>query len=931
MFRVITRIYLIYLAISIFVLLPALNMITPVYVEREFDRQLSFELLLFNPFTLAVEGRNVTLHERDGSDFTGFKNAEINLSLASLWTQSWVFDAINITGFYADVRHYRDGEFNFSDLLASPSPPPVEEPVDSAVPGLTIQQLHFQADWFRFTDESRQEHFATAIDGFEFTVTDLSTVIAGGKPYQFEARAESGGLLRWQGVVSVPDAYSEGSLSLTNVSLAPVDRFIHPWVAFNVTDGSIGVQGNYRIDWSQELKYRIAEAELKVSALELNARDTQALHDTGVALESLLAADIVIDSETEQVDIPGLALTGLAIQGWSEGSTISLVELLTPQNLPPTGEETSSSWKINIANATLRESAVDWHSEYTDPPQLRVSPLDLTLTNIQWPPENEIAAELALTVNGQAMLTASGNINLADSSGDAGFQVDGLPLNWLNPNLPEGVNASIDKGEAEVSGQLWLKDFTPTKAQLSGDIRDFAMTVSDDEDTTTSWQSVRWKELGVDINNRAISLQSLFIDRYSGRLHIREDGTINTQRALVESKEEQAEAAPESIPQKAWAFELPLITIVDSALDFMDESLPISFRTVIGGMSGDILGISSAADSSAAIDIEGSVDGYAPVKLAGTASLFDESPELDLNLSFDGVDLARLTPYSGTYAGYAIERGLLNLNLHYGLTNALLTGDNKVIINQLKLGEKIDSDQAVDLPIALAISLLTDSQGVIDLSVPVSGNIDDPEFELGSVIFSAMVNLITKAITAPFTLLASLVNSEEDLQRITFASGSNAVDEMAHVKLGQLHEALLQRPELVLVISGRLHPTADHDSLQLAILNQQLLANGLSGPDIENRGSAWIAAIEKRYQALPSGLRETNTDSPSFKQMYQTLLSSMSVDNALLEALAEDRAVAIKSYMVNELQLPADRAVIEAFAINDEANLFSGVEMQIDN
>ncbi|MEH6590927.1 MAG: DUF748 domain-containing protein [Halioglobus sp.] len=930
MFGVITRIYLAYLALSVFLILPMLNLLVPVYFERQFERQLSYELLVFNPFTLGLEGRELTLHERDGSNFAGFSNAKINLSLASLWTQGWVFDDIDIIGFFADVHHYGEGEFNFSDLLGSSAATPVEESTDSEVFGLTIEHLHFQANRFSFTDESRTDPFATAVDGVEFTVTDLSTVESGGKPYQFVARGEAGGQLRWQGQVSVPDAYSEGSLSLTDIDLGPVDRFIRPWVDFSVAQGTIGIQGNYRIDWGQELKYSVSEAEVNVSALELNALDTQALPDTSVALASLSATGIDIDSVSEQITIPSLTLRGLAIRGWSEGDRVSLVELTTPKNLPPSEEEpTSSNWKLSIENAALTESSLDWHTEYTDPGLLQITPLELTLNNIQWPPVGELTAELELEVNSQAAVAVNGNLNLAKGAGELSFQLDDLPVSWLNPNLPKTVDASINKGKAKVSGQLWLQDFTPVMAQLDGDIRDFAITVSEDETTATSWKTVRWEELSIDLQNSAISLQSLFIDRYSGRLHIRKDGTINSQRALVEDTE-QDEGTDSSL-QPTWSFELPSITIADSALDFMDESLPITFRTVIGGMNGDILNISSTAGTSATVDIDGSVDSYAPVKLAGSVNPFGASPELDLGLSFNGVDLARLTPYSGTYAGYAIERGLLNLDLHYSLDGSHLEGDNQVIINQLKLGEKVESDQAVDLPIALAISLLTDSQGVIDLSLPVSGDINDPEFEIGSVIFSVLVNLVTKAVTAPFTLLASLVDSEEDLQRITFASGSSTMDEVAQTKLSQLNEALLQRPQLVIVVHGRTHPTADLDSLRLVALNQQLIAAGLPIADIENREQSWMTAIEKRYQSLPADGEASEAEAPPFKKMHQSVIASVAVDDALLKSLAEERALAVKRYMVNELQLPSDRAVIEIFDIDDEANLFSGTELEIEN
>ena len=151
--------------------------------------------------------------------------------------------------------------------------------------------------------------------------------------------------------------------------------------------------------------------------------------------------------------------------------------------------------------------------------------------------------------------------------------------------------------------------------------------------------------------------------------------------------------------------------------------------------------------------MQGTVDGYAPVSLKGTAAPLSEPPAIDLALNFTGVDLALLTPYSANYAGYAIDRGLLTLKLQYKLENSRLDGNNDVMVDQLKLGEKIDSEDAVDLPLELALALLTDSNGVISMEVPVSGNVDDPQFDVSSVIFDAFLNIIVKAVTAPFSLL----------------------------------------------------------------------------------------------------------------------------------------------------------------------------------
>ena len=287
--------------------------------------------------------------------------------------------------------------------------------------------------------------------------------------------------------------------------------------------------------------------------------------------------------------------------------------------------------------------------------------------------------------------------------------------------------------------------------------------------------------------------------------------------------------------------------------------------------------------------------------------------------------MALLSPYSGTYAGYAIERGVLNLDLKYALEDNRLKGNNKILIDQMKLGEKIASDKAVDLPLELALALLTDSKGVIDMEIPVSGNVDDPKFSVGSVVMGALVNLLTKAITSPFTLLAGLVDSEQDLQRINFRSGSARLQASTREKLDNLASALAQRPELSLAISGRLQLDADREGLQKNILQSELLAGGLPEAAWSSKGPEWEQAIEARYQALAPG--ETGL---TIREQYRKVAQAIPLaDSALLE-LASARAVAVKTYLVNDAGLDADRAAINKPSLAPKANRYSGVELEID-
>ncbi len=387
---------------------------------------------------------------------------------------------------------------------------------------------------------------------------------------------------------------------------------------------------------------------------------------------------------------------------------------------------------------------------------------------------------------------------------------------------------------------------------------------------------------------------------------------------------------PRAIPagRSSHRIAAPAIFVTDSQLDFEDESLPIRFRSVIGDLNGSITDLGTDPERPMEVDLQGSVDGYAPVTLEGTARPLQDPPALDLELDFRGVDMSRLTPYSATYAGYEIERGSLNLTLQYALEDNRLQGDNELVIKQLRLGERVESDRALDLPLRLGIALLTDSNGVIDVSVPVSGDVNNPEFNLGSVITGAFVNLLTSMVTAPFRLLAGLAGSSEDLETVDFAAGSAELDRHGQQKLRDLAAAMQQRPAIKLVLTGQIDAATDHRSLQQQQLQQKLLDAGLSVSDINERSAAWEDAIAERYDALepdPDPAGET----PSILLQARRVLEQQPVSAQALAALARERAAASKRFLINEGGIAADRAVIEDIDPDSDADGFSGVEMAV--
>jgi hypothetical protein len=369
------------------------------------------------------------------------------------------------------------------------------------------------------------------------------------------------------------------------------------------------------------------------------------------------------------------------------------------------------------------------------------------------------------------------------------------------------------------------------------------------------------------------------------------------------------------------------VRIVNGAANFADFWIQPNYAVNLQNMNGSILGLSSDPKSRARVEFEGKVDRYAPANIAGEINLLSAALYTDLKVSFKGVEMTSVTPYSGRFAGYKIEKGKLSIDVAYLVENRTLTAKQRFVIDQLELGERVESEDAIRLPLKLAVALLKDSNGVIDIELPMTGSLDDPKFRMGPLIWKAFVGLITKAATAPFKLLGSLFGGGEEMNIIEFDGGSAALDAAAQEKIVSINKALTARPGLQLEVPTTYSP--DLDGATIASRRLEGLLRSL--PKFDEAAAADPAQryelLVKQYQAdygartaLPpaavalNALKKSERTPEGFTAANQEIEKAIGEKHAVtdrdLEQLGQSRARAIQDALLGPGTIDAARVFI---------------------
>jgi hypothetical protein len=344
-------------------------------------------------------------------------------------------------------------------------------------------------------------------------------------------------------------------------------------------------------------------------------------------------------------------------------------------------------------------------------------------------------------------------------------------------------------------------------------------------------------------------------------------------------------------------------------------------------MQGQVSAITSGSPTPARVEIDGDVNEYGAATIRGSLDVFDPKRLMDLELDFRNIEMPDLTPYTVKFAGREIAGGTLDVDLSWSIRDGRLEANNRMVINDLKLGDKVESPGAMSLPLDLAVALLTDTQGRIDLAVPVSGDLNDPKFRYAPLVFKALGNVLAKIVTAPFRFLASLLGGdagEADLEFVGFVAGDAALRGPEAEDLAKLAEALTQRPELLLEVGAAFDADRDGRAMRERRLDDAISArfeagegSGKDGDPVrlimeamyaEAAGTEAPAALQAEHSSIPEGSDKPVLDESTYiGALRAALLEQQVIEQQDFRLLGMERAASVRNYLVDTGGLDAAR------------------------
>jgi uncharacterized protein involved in outer membrane biogenesis len=926
------------------------------YVAERSSHHLVMDRPTFNPFTLSLHLKNFRLTEPDSKALLSFDDLVVDFSSTSLFRRAYVFDEIKLDGLTISVAVLPRDKLNWSRFIAAFQS---KEKTSSELPRVIVKKFSLTKGRLDLADARTAEVKTTRLVPLNLTLTDLSTLPNDRGQYTLTATTNFGARIHWDGQVKLKPVTLTGSFRVDQVSLEKLAPYAPLPSTLAPPQGIASFSTRYRTGMiANRFDLKLSRMALTIDRFNLQRK---ADPDTALAIDRIAINGGRFHLQDRQITVEDITVSGGGVRAERDAKgRINLLALLPPQKKMAADTKPAPSslagWHYSIAHITLNHLSAAFRDHSIAPAaDFALENISAKIDGISQDMTAALPAHVAFSSRDGGSFTANGTVVPATADADFQIKLDSLVLTPAQPYVGHLTTLKLKGGALSAEGHFGF-DGKSGNYDGSAALRDLNIVEADGKRTFLAWKSLSTTTLSA--STTGLTVHELLLDGLDTRFIIAKDKSINFIQVLRQKPNAQP-AANTTGPATPIPVHIARLRISRSQLEFADHSLVLPFGTHIHALSGTLVNISSQrGNTPARLQVQGQIDDYGMARAAGKVDLFKPTDDLDIKVDFTNVEMTRLTPYSATFAGRRIDSGKLTLNLEYKIQNRQLTGNNRIVMDQITLGERVESPTAHDLPLDLAIAILEDSSGRIDLGLPVSGSLDDPKFSYSSIIWQAITNVLTKIVTAPFRALGALFGDDDKFDGLVFEAGQPQLTPPEREKLARLAEALAKRPNLAVTVHG-MFSEADRAALQDIRLRKAIAAKlhlssegdpGLLTPDqapvqpvlediySERFGRGAVTALKEAFRKTNPGALPESTSGrvmsaiigifsakPVISEaeivkmkggnfygvLYQKLRDGEVVTDAALQALADARGKEIMMLLANA-KAPLERISIQS-------------------
>jgi uncharacterized protein involved in outer membrane biogenesis/outer membrane protein OmpA-like peptidoglycan-associated protein len=897
------------------------------------------ERLEFNPFSLKLTVWGLHLGG-PAAEQVAFERLYADLQLDSLWSGALHLAAVELDKPRVELLFDKKGQLNLASLFKLPA----SEPASAEPPGqpfpLRIDSIRLAQGYLHFKDARPSEPIEFLYDSMNLELKNLSTLPDDRADMTLVAESPEGGRIDWSGTLGLSPIASTGTLKLTDSQMKVWWPYVRDALPLVLEKGVLNFSTDYTLNLAHQTDLQLNHAAVSIAPFAIRSTEGRAL----ASLERLDIGNASLDLAKQVVNIGQVRSRGLETWAAREADgQLDWQKLLASQPVKqaadavevkdsqaaPTPPAPGKPWQVLVKDVQLRDYRIHLADRQpSEPVALELGPLNLDLKDVDSLGQSPLTLKLDTGIGKQGSLGATGQVTLTPLTAQLQITTRDLDLRIAQAYISPFIKLELRSGRLGSDLAVNLKSTEPLAIQVSGRAQiDQLHTL----DTLNSRDFVKWEQLlldGLDYQHgQALSIATVTLRQPYARFMINDNRTTNIDDLLVPQPagETASPAAKTAATSPPLGIKVGQVVIEDGSANFADLSLTPNFATAIQQLNGTVGTVDNRKGQPAKIDIQGKVDRYAPVFINGSLDPFDPLASLDITTRFNRVELTTLTPYSGKFAGYRIRKGRLNLDLHYLISKGQLKAENKLLVDQLQLGEKVDSPDATDLPVRLAIALLKDTKGMITLELPVAGNLNNPQFSVMPIVWQTLRNLVLRAASAPFRLLGGLVagGESQDLSSVSFAPGSTELNAPAQEALLKLASALKTRPALRLEVEGTSAQSSDGPLIAQQRLEREYQSSWYKilqrrGDKVPAQPSLLQVPEDEKFALLEGIYRTRLKQQPPAQwdalekaqrtaQLRNAVIASWSDSSLLLRQLGQARGASVKAFLVDKGLLGDDR------------------------